>query len=109
MHVQHQGSLYGDAKTAYTVGSIVNSINYENEWAWPWKSAGERQFSDSQKAPFLEAEGLMPYYENEAFAAVAALFKVTKLWMEDITNILKIRLTLFLFTMHRAELVALYS
>lgn len=71
-----KAAYYGSAVYPFTKAIMTNTIKYENYWAWPWRDGGFDKFSDSPLIPYMEVEGLMPYYENEAFAAVAALFKV---------------------------------
>lgn len=73
-----KGAYYGSAIYPFTKAVLSNTIKYENYWAWPWREGGFDKFSDSPLVPYMEVEGLMPYYENEAFAAIAALFKVKK-------------------------------
>lgn len=70
-----KAAYFGSAVYPFTKAVLANTIQYENYWAWPWQDGGSDKFSDSQLVPYMEVEGLMPYYENEAFAAVAALFK----------------------------------
>lgn len=74
-----KAAYYGSAVYPFTKAVLSNTIKYENYWAWPWRDGGFDKFSDSPLVPYMEVEGLMPYYENEAFAAIAALFKVTSL------------------------------
>jgi hypothetical protein len=71
-----RGGLYGRSIYPFTKAAYVNSIYYENQWAFPWKQGPFDKFTDSPLVPYLEVEGLMPFYENDAFVAVAALFKV---------------------------------
>ncbi|CAL8074221.1 unnamed protein product [Orchesella dallaii] len=70
-----KAAYFGSAIYPFTKAIFSNTIKYENYWAWPWRDGGFDKFSDSPLVPYMEVEGLMPYYENEAFAAIAALFK----------------------------------
>lgn len=70
-----RGGLYGRTIYPFTTAAFMNSIHYQNQWAFPWKDGGVHKFTDTTHVPYMEVEGLMPYYENDAFVAVAALFK----------------------------------
>lgn len=70
-----RGGLHGRSIYPFTTAAYINSVYYENQWAFPWKSGSFDKFTDSPLVPYLEVEGLMPFFENDAFVAVAALFK----------------------------------
>jgi hypothetical protein len=46
-----------------TQGAYVNTLYYKANV--PWINVGEKTFNSDTKIPFLEMEGLFPFYQNE--------------------------------------------